>query len=427
MDDARKAIESVFRIERVRLIGGLARRLRDLPLAEEFAQDALAAALVDWPRSGVPERPGAWLAAAARRRAIDHFRRREMWARRHAALAFEMPAAEDPVPALEARLDDEVGDESLALIFIACHPALTREARAALTLRLVAGLSVAEIARAFLLAEGAAARRITRAKAALAATGAAFEAPRGPDRAARIASVLEVLYLIFNEGYAPTSGAKPVRADLCAEALRLARALAHGCRAEPEVWGLLGLIELQGSRRNARATAEGLPIPLPEQDRARWDRLMIRRGLAALERARALGGEGGDYELQAAIAACHARASRPEAVDWAEIARLYDRLVEVRRSPVVALNRAVAWSMAEGPQEGLVHLRDIEAAGVLRGYAPLPAAIGDCLRRMGRPDLARPAFLQAARLSRNDAERAFLLRRADACVGSLPREGADDA
>ncbi|HEY4252131.1 MAG TPA: DUF6596 domain-containing protein [Roseomonas sp.] len=412
------AIETVFRIERARLIAGLARLVRDVGLAEELAQDALVAALAAWPKTGVPDAPGAWLMAAAKRRAIDGFRRDRMLARKHAELG---QALEDDrgtgAADLEAALDDDVGDELLSLIFTACHPVLSTEARAALTLRLVGGLTTGEIARAFLASEAAIAQRILRAKKTLGQAGLSFEVPRGEARQARLASVLEVLYLIFNEGYAATAGEDLVRPALCAEARRLGRILAGLTPEEPEVFGLLALMEIQASRLAARTAPDGSSLSLAEQNRARWDQLLIRRGLAALARAEALGGAQGPYALQAALAACHARARRMEDTDWRRMAALYDTLREVMPSPVVDLNRAVAHSMAFGPEAGLALVEEIAQAAALRNYAPLPAARGDFLFRAGRLAEARAQFEQAAALSRNAREKAFLLARAAACGG----------
>jgi RNA polymerase sigma factor (sigma-70 family) len=416
--ETHQAIETVFRIERARLIAGLARMVRDVGLAEELAQDALVTALSEWPKTGVPANPGAWLMAAARRRAIDGFRRARMLARKHAEIGRELEEERDSgVEAIEAALDDDLGDELLGLIFAACHPVLSREARAALTLRLIGGLTTEEIARAFLSTEAAIAQRIVRAKKTLGKAGLAFEVPRGGERKARLASVLEVVYLIFNEGYAATAGEDLIRPALCAEARRLGRVLARLLPDEPEVFGLLALMEIQASRLAARTAPDGSLVPLTEQDRARWDRLLIRRGLAALERAEALGGAGGPYALQAALAACHARARRMEETDWARIAALYDTLREVMPSPVVDLNRAVAHSMAFGPEAGLALLGEIDQAGALHSYAPLPAAKGDFLFRAGRPAEARAEFERAAALTRNEREKAFLLARAAACGG----------
>lgn len=416
--DIHTAIETVFRIERARLIGGLARMLRDVGLAEELAQDALVAALSEWPAAGVPRNPGAWLMATAKRRAIDRLRRERMRARKHAEIGRDIENERDDTAArIEAALDDDLGDEVLGLIFAACHPVLSREARAALTLRLVGGLTTDEIARAFLSAEPTIAQRIVRAKKTLGKAGVAFAVPRGAERMPRLASVLEVIYLIFTEGYAATAGEDLVRPALCAEARRLGRILAGAMPEEPEVFGLLALMDLQASRLAARVGPDGVPLALPDQDRGRWDWSMIRRGLAALERAEALGGAEGPYALQAALAACHARARRAEDTDWPRIAGLYDTLGAVMPSPVVELNRAVAHSMAFGPETGLALLAPLEEEPVLRGYAPLPAAKGDCLLRAGRAAEARGEFERAAGLSRNERERAFLLARAAACGG----------
>lgn len=419
--DPHRAIESVFRIEQARLIAGLARMVRDVALAEELAQDALVAALSEWPKSGVPDRPGAWLMATAKRRAIDLFRRYNMQARKHEQIGRDAETDPDTglaaFDAVEAALDDDIGDELLGLIFTSCHPILSREARAALTLRLIGGLTTDEIARAFLSSEPTIAQRIVRAKKTIGSAGLAFEVPRGAERAARLASVLEVIYLIFNEGYAATAGNNLIRAELCAEAQRLGRILAGVAPEEPEVFGLLALMEIQASRLAARVGPDGAAISLTEQNRARWDQLLIRRGFAALERAEALGGADGPYALQAALAACHARARKAEDTDWRMIAALYDRLRDVMPSPVVDLNRAVAYSMAVGPEMALTLLDEIEQAGALRNYAPLPAAKGDFLLRAGRRDEAKAAFERAAALSRNERERAFLMGRSAACDG----------
>lgn len=413
--DTHRAIETVFRIERARLVGGLARIVLDVDLAEELAQDALLAALSEWPRTGVPQNPGAWLMATARRRAIDRLRRTTMLARKHAEIGRELAdESEDHVAALEAALDDDVGDEVLSLIFTACHPVLSPDARAALTLRLIGGLTTDEIARAFLASEPTIAQRIVRAKKTLREAGLSYEVPHGRERAERLASVLEVIYLIFNEGYAATAGEDLTRPALCMEAQRLGRILAGLMPEEPEVFGLLALMELQASRLAARLGSDGMLLPLTEQNRARWDQLLIRRGLAALERAEALGGARGPYALQAALAACHARARRAEETDWARIAALYDILREVMPSPVVDLNRAIAHSMAFGPETGLALLEAIDR-DALRNYAPLPAARGDFLFRCGRLAEAKQAFEEAAALTRNERERAFLLKRAASC------------
>jgi len=410
------AIEAVFRIERARLIAGVTRMVRDVSLAEELAQDALVAALSDWPKTGVPANPGAWLMAAAKRRAIDGFRRDRMLARKHAEIGRDLEDERDASAGeIEAALDDDLGDELLGLIFAACHPLLSAEARVALTLRLIGGLTTDEIARAFLAAEATIAQRIVRAKKTLGKAGLSFEVPRGPELKQRLASVLEVIYLIFNEGYAATAGEDLIRPALCAEAQRLGRILAGAMPDEPEVFGLLALMELQASRLPARTAADGALLSLNEQNRARWDRLLVRRGLAALERAQVLGGGEGPYALQAALAACHARARTMAETDWRQIAALYDRLREVLPSPVVELNRAVAHSMAFGPEAGLALLGELEAGAVLHRYAPLPAAKGDFLLRAGRAAEARVQFERAAALAGNARERDFLLKRAAAC------------
>jgi len=413
--ETHRTIETVFRIERARLIGGLARLVRAMDRAEELAQDALVAALAEWPASGVPQNPGAWLMAAAKRRAIDGFRRDKMLTRKHDEMAHELDEAHEPGAAIEAALDDDLGDEVLGLIFAACHPVLSAEARAALTLRVVAGLTTDEIARAFLSNEPAIAQRIVRAKKSLAGAGLTFEVPHGDELKSRLASVLEVIYLVFNEGYAATAGEDLVRVGIGAEAQRLGRILAAAMPDEPEVFGLLALMELQASRFAARTGPDGALVPLTEQNRARWDRMLIQRGLAALARTEALGGANGPYALQAALAACHARAATASETDWARIAGLYDRLRTVTPSPVIDLNRAVAHTMAFGPDRGLALLAEIEASTVLEAYAPLPAAKGDFLLRAGRRAEAKPEFERAAALTRNAREKAFLLARAAAC------------
>jgi RNA polymerase sigma factor (sigma-70 family) len=422
--ETHRVIEATFRIERARLIAGLARMVRNVDLAEDLAQDALVVALSEWPRTGIPANPGAWLMTAAKRRAIDGLRRDQMRERKHGEIARTLSEAFDgTAEAIEAAMDDELGDELLGLIFTACHPMLSPEARAALTLRVVGGLTTEEIARAFLSSEATIAQRIVRAKQAITKAGLAFEVPRGTERAARLASVLEVIYLIFNEGYAATAGDDLVRTDLCREAQRLGRILAglvtDDSPETAEVLGLLALMEIQASRLAARTGPDGSFVPLPEQDRARWDQLLIRRGLDALARAEALaqaaGGEG-PYALQAALAACHARARRAADTDWSRIAALYDRLRVVTPSPVVELNRAIAHSMAFGPEAGLELLDEIDA-NALRNHAPLPAARGDFLFRAGRPAEARSAFEAAAALTKNAREKAFLLARAGACDG----------
>jgi len=417
--ETHRAIEATFRIERARLIAGLARVVRNIDLAEELAQDALVVALSEWPRTGVPANPGAWLMTAARRRGIDAIRRDRMRERKHGEIARELDGAFDgAAEAIEAAMDDDPGDELLGLIFTACHPVLSADARAALTLRVVGGLTTDEIARAFLSSEATIAQRIVRAKRTIAKAGLNFETPRGAARSARLPSVLEVIYLIFNEGYAATAGDDPVRPSLCLEAQRLGRMLAglapEDAPENAEVFGLLALMEIQASRLAARIGPDGALVPLPEQNRARWDQLLIRRGLDALARAETLGGDG-PYALQAALAACHARARSPADTDWPRIAVLYDRLRAVAPSPVVDLNRAIAHSMAFGPEAGLRLVDEIADAAALRDYAPLPAARGDFLFRAGRRAEARREFEAAARLTRNAREAAFLLARADAC------------
>ena len=416
--ETHRAIETIFRIEQARLIASLARMVRDIGLAEELAQDALLTALAEWPASGIPEKPGAWLITMAKRRAIDMFRRNRMLARKHAEIARDpgnLPHS--GTESIEAALDDDLGDELLGLIFTACHPLLPGEQRIALTLRLIGGLTTGEIARAFLSKEPAIAQRIVRAKKTLGAAGLAFEVPRGREREERLASVLEVVYLIFNEGYAATAGKDLTRPALCTEARRLGRILAGLMPEEPEVLGLLALMDIQASRLAARTAPDGSPILITGQNRALWDHLLIRRGLAALQRAEELGGARGPYALQAALAACHARARRPEDTDWRRIAALYDTLQLVMPSPVVGLNRAVAHSMAFGPEAGLALLDALPDAGALRHYAPLPAARGDFLFRSGRLVEARVQFELAATLTRNEREKDLLLARASACGG----------
>jgi RNA polymerase sigma factor (sigma-70 family) len=419
--ETRQAIEAVFRIERARLIAGLARLVRDVGLAEELAQDALLIALTEWQSAGVPANPGAWLMTAAKRRGIDAIRHARMRARIHGEIARELDDAFDSAEAIEAAVEDDLGDELLGLIFTACHPVLSAEARTALTLRVVGGLTTDEIARAFLSSEATIAQRIVRAKKAIAKAQLRFEVPRGRERAARLASVLEVVYLIFNEGYSATAGSDLVRPGLCQEAQRLGRILAALMPEDAEVFGLLALMEIQASRLAARIGPDGALVPLTEQNRARWDQLLIRRGLAALARAEALSceqgretGSNGPYTVQAALAACHARARSPAETDWPRIAALYDRLRLVMPSPVVDLNRAVAHSMAFGPEAGLRLLNAI-ADTALPNYAPLPAARGDLLFRCGRLAEARAEFQAAARLTRNAREADYLLARADSC------------
>ena len=439
--ETHQAIEATFRIERARLIAGLARIVRNVDLAEELAQDALVVALSEWPRAGVPANPGAWLMAVAKRRAIDAFRRDKMRERKHEEIARTLDQTRDgATEAIDAAIDDDLGDELLGLIFTACHPILSPDARAALTLKVVGGLTTDEIARAFLSNEATIAQRIVRAKKAIAKAGLTFAVPRGAELAARLPSVLEVVYLIFNEGYAATTGDDLIRPALCLEAQRLGRILAGLMPDDAEVLGLVALMEIQASRQKARTGPDGALIPITEQDRARWDHLLIRQGLDALERAEALGGNApsassgqapsassgqapstgsgqGPYVLQAALTACHARARQAADTDWPRIAALYDRLRVVMPSPVVDLNRAIAHSMAFGPDAGLRLVDEIADAPALRDYAPLPAARGDFLFRAGRLAEARSEFAAAAALTRNARERAFLLARADACDG----------
>jgi len=416
--DAHGAIDAVWRIESPRLIAALARVVRDIGVAEDLAHDALVAALEQWPRDGVPRNPGAWLMAAAKHRAIDLFRRRARVERKHAELGYELGARAEAAD-LDAALDDDVGDDLLRLIFTACHPVLAPDARAALTLRLIGGLTTKEIARAFLAPEPTIAQRIVRAKRALAKARVPFEVPRGADLHGRLSSVLEVIYLIFNEGYTATAGGDWMRPALCEEALRLGRVLAGLAPREPEVHGLVALMELQASRTLARTAPGGEPILLLDQNRARWDWLLIGRGLAALARAEALGGAEGPYALQAAIAACHARARSAAETDWPAIAALYGRLARAMPSPIVELNRAVAVGMASGPAAGLAMLDAIASDPALAGYPWLPSARGDLLFRLGRRAEARDAFTRAASLTHNDRDRALLLARAAHCDGGI--------
>jgi RNA polymerase sigma-70 factor (ECF subfamily) len=415
--DTHQAIDAVWRIESARLIAGLTRIVRDVGLAEELAQDALVAALEQWPESGVPDNPGAWLMATAKHRAIDQLRRRTMLERKHEELGRELEAKGMIVPDLDAAIDDDIGDDLLRLIFIACHPVLSTEARVALTLRLLGGLTTDEIARAFLVPEPTVAQRIVRAKRTLAEKRIPFEVPllrKSPELAARLSSVFEVIYLIFNEGYTATAGDDWMRPALCEDALRLGRILAELLPQEPEVHGLVALMEIQASRLRARVGASGEPILLLDQNRARWDQLLIRRGLAALERAEKIGGALGAYALQAAIAACHARAHTAEETDWKRIAALYDALAELTPSPVVELNRAVAHSMAFGPTAGLELVEALTSEPSLRNYHLLPSVRGDLLAKLGRLDEARAEFERAASLTQNAPERELLLKRAAA-------------
>jgi RNA polymerase sigma factor (sigma-70 family) len=420
MSDTHRAIEAVWRIESARLIAGLTRIVRDVGVAEDLAQDALVIALERWPQTGIPNNPGAWLMATAKHRAIDRLRRIKLSERKHEELGREFEAQqESAVVDLDAALDD-VGDDLLRLIFIACHPVLSPEARVALTLRLLGGLETTEIARAFLVPEPTVAQRIVRAKRTLREARVPFEVPRGAELAARLSSVLAVIYLVFNEGYAATAGDDWIRPALCEEALRLGRILAELVPQQPEVHGLVALMELQASRLRARIGPSGEPVLLLDQDRARWDQLLIGRGLAALERAERLGGALGPYALQAAIAACHARARTPEQTDWAAIAALYDALAQIAPSPVVELNRAVALAMAFGPAAGLELVDALTSEPSLKGYHLLPSVRGDLLARLGRLDEARAEFERAAALTRNVRERELLLERARAAEAGRP-------
>jgi RNA polymerase sigma-70 factor, ECF subfamily len=408
------AIQAVWRIESARLIARLARMVGDVGLAEELAQDALVTALEKWPETGVPDNPGAWLMTAAKNQAVDLLRRGKRLEHKHQELGREMEVRQElAAPDLEAAIDDDIGDDLLRLVFVSCHPVLSTEARVALTLRLLGGLTTEEIARAFLVPEPTIAQRIVRAKRTLAEKGVPFEVPRGEERAARLSSVLQVIYLVFNEGYSATAGEDWMRPELCEDALRLGRILAGLLPEEPEVHGLVALMELQASRSGARTGPSGEPVLLLDQDRARWDRLLIGRGLAALERALKLG-EPGPYTLQAAIAACHARASTPGKTDWARIAALYQELLQVAPSPVVELNRAVAVSMAAGPAAGLELVDALVSEPSLRNYYLLPSVRGDLLAKLGRLDEARAEIERAASLTRNERERQLLLERAAA-------------
>jgi len=407
-------------MESARLIAGLARIVRDVSLAEELAQDALVAALEQWPQEGVPRNPGAWLMATAKHRAIDQLRRRKRVERKHEEIGQELESVQEgAVTALEAAIDDPVGDDLLRLVFVACHPVLSMEARVALTLRLLGGLTTEEIARAFLVPEPTVAQRIVRAKRTLAEARIPFEVPRGEELAARLSSVLGVIYLIFNEGYSATAGDDWLRPALCEEALRLGRILAELTPSEPEVHGLVALMEIQASRSRSRVSASGEPILLYDQNRALWDQLLIHRGLAALERAEKLGGAFGPYALQAAIAACHARARTPTETDWERIAALYDGLSQLMPSPVVELNRAVAVGMAFGPAAGFEIVDRLTSEAALQGYHLLPSVRGDLLAKLGRFDEARQDFERAASLTRNTRERDLLLARARRCAAGM--------
>lgn len=424
MSDTHRAIEAVFRIEQAKLIAGLARLVRDVGLAEELAQDALVSALEQWPESGIPDKPGAWLMATAKNRAVDFFRRNTMRERKHEELSYDLEVEQDTAqPDLDAALDDPVGDDLLRLIFVSCHPLLSPEARVALTLRLLGGLTTEEIARAFLVPEPTIAQRIVRAKRTLSEARVPFEVPHGEELAQRLASVLAVIYLIFNEGYAATAGEDWMRPTLSEEALRLGRILAELAPEEPEVHGLVALMEIQASRFPARTGPDGEPVLLLEQNRARWDQLLIRRGLAALARAEAIGNARGDgagpYALQAAIAACHARARTAEETDWAQIAGLYGKLAEITPSAVVELNRAVALAMLFGPAAGLEIVDALASEPTLKTYHLLPSVRGDLLKKLGRLEEARAEFERAASLARNARERKLLLDRAAAIATTL--------
>jgi RNA polymerase sigma factor (sigma-70 family) len=410
--DIHAAILAAWRIEQPRLITSLSRMLRDVPLAEELTQDVLVAALEDWPKSGIPERPGAWLMAAARRRALDHLRRGRMLTRKHEMLALDFEREQQAMPDFDASLDDDIGDEMLRLIFTACHPLLSREARAALALRMICGLTTEEIGRAFLIPEATVSQRIVRAKRTLSESGLAYETPRGEELSDRLASVLEVVYLVFNEGYTAARGEEWHRPQLCNEALRLGRTLVAIAPQEPETYGLLALMELNASRSAARTDANGEIVLLMDQNRARWDRLQIGRGMRLLQTARDLGGRAGFYALQASIVACHARASGAENTDWRAIAVLYEELLALVHSPVIELNRAVAVGMADGPAAGLAIADRLAETVELRSYHLLPAVRGDLLERLGRHAEASAAFESAAPLTGNRREQAMLRRRA---------------
>ena len=413
-DDAvRRSIEAVWRIESARLIAGLVRMVKDVGLAEDLAQDALVAALASWPSTGIPDNPGGWLMQTARRRAIDEYRRGKVAERKYGMLGYELRQTESDGPDLDSALDDPIGDDLLRLMFIACHPVLATDARIALTLRLLGGLTAEEIARAFLVPVATIRQRIVRAKRTLAVARVPFETPEHEELARRLGSVLEVIYLVFNEGYAATTGDDWVRPALCDDAIRLGRILVGLAPNEAEVHGLVALMELQASRLKARTAKDGTPILLNDQDRSRWDRVLIRRGLAALAQAERLGGSLGPYALQAAIAACHARAETPEATDWTRIAALYDALGQLVPSPVIEINRAVAHGQAFGPAAGLEIVDAIRRHPALKSYHLLHAVRGDLLEKLGRADAARREFEKAARLAQNARERELLLARAE--------------
>ncbi|MEO5731383.1 MAG: RNA polymerase sigma factor [Byssovorax sp.] len=420
-----RAINAVFRIESARLIAGLARIVRDVGLAEELAQDALVVALERWPEAGVPDNPGAWLMATAKNRAIDLVRRSKRLEQKHEELGHAIEVEQQmAAPDLDAAIDEDVGDDLLRLVFTACHPVLSSEARVALTLRLLGGLTTEEIARAFLVPEPTVAQRIVRAKRTLAEARVPFEVPRGAELVARLSSVLAVIYLVFNEGYSATTGDDWIRPALCEDALRLGRILAELVPKEPEVHGLVALMEIQASRSRARIGPSGAPVLLLDQNRGRWDHVLIRRGLAALERAEKLGGARGPYALQAELAACHARARTAAETDWARIAALYETLARLTLSPVVELNRAVAVSMAFGPSAGLEIVDALTSEPSLEGYHFLPTVRGDLLAKLGRFDEARAELTRAASLTRNARERDLLLERAAACASASARSSA---
>jgi RNA polymerase sigma factor (sigma-70 family) len=417
--DIHRTIDAVWRIESPKLIAGLMRIVRDIGLAEDLAQDALVAALEQWPDSGVPDNPGAWLMATAKHRAIDSFRRKQLLVRKHEELGRNVETRQMAMPDLNANLDDNIGDDLLGLMFIACHPVLATEARTALTLRLLGGLKTDEIARAFLLPEPTIAQRIVRAKRTLSDAHVPFEVPIGAELVARLSSVLEVIYLIFNEGYSATAGVDWMRPALCEDAIRLGRVLAELAPREAEVHGLVALMEIQASRAKARVSPTGEPILLFDQDRGKWDQLLIHRGLAALDRAEKLGARRGPYTIQAAIAACHARAHAPEETDWGRIVSLYDALAELAPSPVVQLNRAVAVAMASGPAAGFELTERLTAESSLKNYHLLPSVRGDLLTKLGRLAEARAEFERAATLTQNMRERELLLARAEKLSNSI--------
>jgi predicted RNA polymerase sigma factor len=419
-----RTIEAVWRIEQAKIIASIARMVRDVGLAEEFAHDALVTALAQWPEKGVPDNPAAWLMATGKRRAIDHLRRAKMLDRKHGEIGYDMEIEQaHGGPDIEAALDDDIGDDLLGLIFTACHPLLSPEARVALTLKLIGGLATEEIARAFLAPEPTVAQRIVRAKRTLSEAGVPFEVPRGSDRAERLSSVLDVIYLVFNEGYSATSGDDLIRPQLCEEAMRLGRILAGLTPLEPEVHGLVSLMEIQASRLKARTDPVGEPILLADQNRGKWDRLLIQHGLAALDRSESLAPQRGPYALQAAIAACHARARTADETDWPRIAALYLALSQISPSPVIELNRAVALSMAFGPQAGLDLADELVDEPALKNYHLLPSVRADFLTRLGRLEEAKVEFERAAAMTRNERERALLLDRATAIAGSARASG----